>query len=225
MELMRTVCKHWHYPAHRESKKFPSLKRVSCLYQLWVENLDDPRAGADPRCAPAPDSVSWHDLTEPSLCLAGGGTGWIYVICGKHDSKAKYVGFTLLGRMYGHYSEHKADDADAKQMQQDMKYYGIENFVIFGLERVTATKTRDLPSGLISMHRRREQFWISRLNTLNEGYNERREVAAFAHGPNPPRETPQQRQALYLQREYPLKAQHLLTHWVNSEESLPSNLR
>ena len=209
-----------------KSKCFPALNRVSKIYDDWVSDEHDPRAGAHPQQVPTRGQGSTQacGLVDPSFCKDAGAVGWIYVILGKHGVKAVYVGFThaeggLLAQFYAHFSEKKAHDAESKQLQRDMHSYGIKNFIILGLEKVTFTETNDVAPGEHAIHRHREQFWITRLDSFHNGYNRRREIAQHAHAARAPTPEPR-RAALYQQREYPLKALHLLNHWIAAEGRL-----
>jgi hypothetical protein len=136
---------------------------------------------------------------------------------GRHSKYAVYVGWTrvkggIAERFWQHYMEQKRPTDDSLRLQQDMKAYGANNFVIYGLECVPFTAKADVPFGHVAQHKRREQFWISRLDSIRMGYNRRREIRVRAHNSGEHR--------TYKHRNYGVLGTHLLNHWIATGESL-----
>ena len=94
---------------------------------------------------------------------------------------------------------------------------GMHNFIILGLECVSSTATHSVNN---EVNRRvldiREQFWISRLNTIEEGHNIQRVIAAHANDNV-------HRRRLHRQREVGFTAQHLLNYFVSKDMELPAD--
>jgi hypothetical protein len=87
-----------------------------------------------------------------------------------------------------------------------MIQYGVQHFIILGLEQVNSAAT----NGTYKIHQLREQYWQSKLQGLTNGYNSIRVIKEKSNNKSSHVNIDVTRR--FGQRDYSLKAKHLLTY-------------
>jgi hypothetical protein len=88
-----------------------------------------------------------------------------------------------------------------------MLQYGLQHFIILGLEQVDSAAT----NGRYKIHQLREQYWQSKLQGLKHGYNYIRVIKEKSNNKSGHVNISATRR--FGQRDYIQKAKHLLTYW------------
>jgi group I intron endonuclease len=83
----------------------------------------------------------------------------IYKITNKINGKV-YVGQTI-GSIYSRFKSHTYKSSKCTKLYNSIKKYGKENFKIEIIEKCNSMKELN----------KREEYWISKLNTIEDGYN------------------------------------------------------
>lgn len=89
-------------------------------------------------------------------------TGYIYCISNDINNN-KYVGKTIRSikeRFQEHCRDFRKYECEKRPLYSAMKKYGTEHFFVEQLEEVEISKLEE-----------REQYWINKLDTYNNGYN------------------------------------------------------
>lgn len=162
-------------------------------------------------------------LTPPPL-TSKTGNGYVYVILHQDIEHGVYVGWTtqpLQERFWEHWNGlHVNHSTRSRTICAEMYKHGIHKFVILAVEQVAFTAPCAVVAGTVALHRRREQFWQSRFNSrvADGGYNDIRVIRIKSRQPHNGVHG-----RIFGQREYSLKAEHLLQHWKNGGEQLTAD--
>jgi hypothetical protein len=150
----------------------------------------------------------------PTVCGKLDGFGYVYAILNRAHKRGIYIVWTSQSlaakkneHAYGNCRLYK-ERAELK-LQKDLKQHGSHNFVIVGLEIVSSTET----AGLRMLHAKREQFWQSKVQSLQHAYNSIRVIAKRSSNRSTSVRLPLIR--LFGQRHYILKLQHLVNYYTN----------
>jgi hypothetical protein len=115
----------------------------------------------------------------------------------------------LIERFYEHAYKNITNKSHREvQLRRRMLQYGVQHFIILGLEQVNSAAT----NGTYKIHQLREQYWQSKLQGLKNGYNSIRVIKEKSN--NKSRHVNIAVTRRFGQRDYTLKAQHLVTYWT-----------
>lgn len=165
------------------------------------------------------DTTGIQAALAPPPLASDPGWGLVYVILHQNNKLGVYVGWTvqpLQERFWEHWRSAPADnDATPRTLYREMHKHGIHKFIILAVEQVQYTAPQDVADGDIASQRRREQFWQSRFSSRvrDGGYND---IRVIHQKSRPPVSRIDAR--IFGQREYDLKAAHLLQYWINGGE-------